>query len=102
LVFYHDTCSALDKVLRITNSRDSLEDLILEFMQFKDFCEIKEIGAGGYGTVYIAKHKAFKQRIALKCFRSFDQMPELFISEVSTLDCYYLNLNNRDLSCLSI
>ena len=58
-------------------------------MQYKDFDEITEIGAGGYGTVYTAKHKKYleehmPQTVVLKRFKSFDdETPELFINEVS-------------------
>ena len=58
-------------------------------MQYNDFDELKEIGAGGYGTVYTAKYKKYsevknmQQTVVLKQFKSFDEMPELFISEVS-------------------
>ena len=56
-------------------------------MQYSDFYELKEIGSGGYGTVYTAKYKGGETRIpqtvVLKRFKSFDEMPEIFISEVS-------------------
>ena len=53
-------------------------------MQYSDFDEITEIGAGGYGTVYTAKYKKYiLQTVILKRFKSFDETPELFISEVS-------------------
>jgi len=58
-------------------------------MQYSDFDEITEIGAGGYGTVYTAKYKKYlevmgmQQTVVLKRFKNFDEMPELFISEVS-------------------
>ena len=57
-------------------------------MQYSDFYELKEIGFGGYGTVYTAKYKKYvemkdmQQTVVLKQFKSFDA-PELFISEVS-------------------
>ena len=57
-------------------------------MQYSDFYELKEIGAGGYGTVYTAKYKLYsevrnmEETVVLKRFKSFDGMPELFISEV--------------------
>ena len=57
-------------------------------MQYSDFYELKEIGFGGYGTVYTAKHKKYsisytkEEIVVLKQFKSFDA-PELFISEVS-------------------
>ena len=59
-------------------------------MQYADFCELEEIGFGGYGTVYTAKYKKYSeiydidipQTVVLKRFKSFDGMPELFISEV--------------------
>jgi len=57
-------------------------------MQYSDFEEIKEIGSGGYGTVYTAKYRRHKgeympQTVVLKRFKNFDETPELFISEVS-------------------
>ena len=56
-------------------------------MQYSDFDEIKEIGSGGYGTVYTAKYKGevkdMEETVVLKRFKSFDETPELFISEVS-------------------
>ena len=58
-------------------------------MQYSDFYELKEIGAGGYRTVYTAKYKKYSEvydmpeTVVLKRFKSFDEMPELFISEVS-------------------
>ena len=57
-------------------------------MQYSDFYELKEIGFGGYGTVYAAKYKKhsevknMEETVVLKQFKSFDA-PELFISEVS-------------------
>ena len=58
-------------------------------MQYGDFYELKEIGTGGYGTVYTAKYKKYaevrymQETIVLKRFKSFDETPELFINEVS-------------------
>ena len=72
-------------------------------MQYSDFYELKEIGSGGYGTVYTAKYKGtakyrryleeeeedMPETVVLKRFKSFDEMPELFISEVSNNNCQY-------------
>ena len=61
----------------------------MKYMQYADFYELKEIGSGGYGTVYTAKYKKYsevrkmKETVVLKRFKSFDKTPELFISEVS-------------------
>ena len=58
-------------------------------MQYDDFDEIKEIGSGSYRSVYTAKYRNYsevwgmEETIVLKRFKSFDEMPELFISEVS-------------------
>ena len=58
-------------------------------MQYSDFYELKEIGFGGYGTVYTAKYKKYsevkkmEETVVLKRFKSFDGTPESFISEVS-------------------
>ena len=58
-------------------------------MQYSDFYELKEIGFGGYGIVYTARYKKYlevddmKETVVLKRFKSFDEIPELFISEVS-------------------
>ena len=63
-------------------------------MQYSDFYELNEIGSGGYGTVYTAKYKKYSEEddseeddipetVVLKQLKSFDETPELFISEVS-------------------
>ena len=58
-------------------------------MQYSDFDELKEIGSGGYGTVYTAKYRKYsevyrmEETVVLKQFKSFDETPESFISEVS-------------------
>ena len=63
-------------------------------MQYSDFYELKEIGSGGYGTVYTAKYRKYsevrrmQQTVVLKRFKSFDETPELFISEVSNNNWY--------------
>src|SRR6185312_4285866 len=49
LVFYYDIHSLLDRFIRNNES--------LVYMQYGDFHELKEIGSGGYGTVYTAKYK---------------------------------------------
>jgi len=60
-------------------------------MQYADFDEIKEIGSGGYGTVYTAKYKKYSHdvppTVVLKRFKNvdYDKTLELFISEVSNL-----------------
>ena len=61
----------------------------VKYMQYSNFYELKEIGSGGYGTVYTAKYKKYSevysmsQTVVLKRFKNFDETPELFISEVS-------------------
>ena len=86
LVFYYDVRAILDNFVR-NNER-------VKYLQYSDFYELKEIGAGGYGTVYTATYKGtakYKYRrfeeeedipetVVLKRFKSFD---ETFINEVS-------------------
>ena len=61
----------------------------VKHIQYSDFYELKEIGVGGYGTVYTAKYKKYlevwgmDETVVLKRFKSFDETPELFINEVS-------------------
>ena len=82
LVFYYDIHAILDKFIRNTY-------VTLKYIQYSDFGEIKQIGVGGYGTVYTAKYKKYSEvqymdeTVVLKQFKSFDETPELFISEVS-------------------
>ena len=63
-------------------------------MQYSDFYERKEIGSGGYGTVYTAKYRNYSEvrhmpeTVVLKRFKSFYETPELFISEVSNNNWY--------------
>ena len=62
---------------------------LVKYMQYSDFYELKEIGYGGYGTVYTARYENdseeddIPETVVLKRFKSFDETPELFISEVS-------------------
>ena len=78
LVFYHDVRAILNRF-----SRD------VKYMQYSDFCKIEKIRSGGYGTVYAAKYRNYsevedmRETVVLKRFKSFDETPELFISEVS-------------------
>ena len=61
----------------------------VNYMQYSDFYELNEIGSGGYGKVYNAKYRNNSEvyymweTVVLKRFKSFDETPELFISEVS-------------------
>src|SRR5205823_3992032 len=82
LVFYHDVHAILDSFVR--------NDKRVKYMQYSDFDEMKQIGAGGYGTVYTAKYSKYsevmnmrEETVVLKQFKSFDEIPESFISEVS-------------------
>ena len=82
-MFYHDEIRLiLDRVIRHNG--------YVKYMQYDDFYELKEIGAGGYGTVYTAKYKKYaevknmRETVVLKRSNDFDETPELFISEVSS------------------
>ena len=81
MVFYYDIQAILSRFLRFYSW--------LKFMQYDDFYEIKEIGSGGYGTVYTAKYKLKEklrfspEQVVLKKFKDIDGKTELFISEVS-------------------
>jgi len=75
LVFYHNIHIVLDKIIQ-TNKH-------VEYIPYTDFDKFKEIGSGGYATVYTARYNNEGETVVLKQFKSFDKMPELFISEVS-------------------
>ena len=81
LVFYYDIHAILDNFIR--------NNECVKCIQYSDFDELKEIGAGGYGTVDTAKYRNYSteenmpETVVLKQFKSFDETPELFISEVS-------------------
>ena len=80
-MFYHEIRPILDRFIR-NNKR-------VKYLQYSDFYKLKEIGFGGYGTVYTAKYKKYskvkymKETVVLKRFKNFDEMPKLFISEVN-------------------
>ena len=73
LVFYYEMHPILDKIIQRYKHAD------IEYMQYSDFDEIKEIGSGGYGTVYTAKYKNYSaeehvpETVVLKRFNSFDK-----------------------------
>ena len=78
IVFYRDVHAILDRFIR--------DHEWVEYFQYADFDEIKEIGFGGYGTVYTAEYKGeedMDETVVLKRFKRFDETPELFINEVS-------------------
>ena len=56
------------------------------YLQYSDFYKLKEIGSGGYKTVYTAKYNDTEKIVVLKRFKSFDGTPELFLSEVSNIN----------------
>ena len=80
-MFYYGVHEILDRFIRL-NDR-------VKHMQYSDFYKLEEMGSGGYGTVYTAKYRKYsevrrmQQTVVLKRFKSFDETPELFISEVS-------------------
>ena len=77
-MFYHDIHAILDNFIELN------EDV--KYMQYGDFYKLNEIRSGGYKTVYTAEYRGewyIPQTVVLKRFKSFDEMPELFISEVS-------------------
>src|SRR5438132_8893301 len=49
LVFYHDVRSLLDRFIQINKD--------VKYMSYSDFYKLKEIGSGGYGTVFTAIYK---------------------------------------------
>ena len=84
LVFYHEIHTILDKFIQL--NRD------VKYIQYSAFYRLHEIGSGGCGIVYTARLRYeytsagyIPQTVVLKRFKSFDGMPELFISEVSNL-----------------
>ena len=90
-MFYHDVHAILDSFIR--------NDDYVKYMQYSDFYELKEIGSGGYGTIYTAKYRKYsevrdmKETVVLKRFKSFDETPELFISEVRIIGSINLSDN---------
>ena len=87
LVFHQEIRSLLDNIIY------QYEDYLWH-MQYSDFDKLREIGSGGYRTVYTAKYKDYLEEdlpetVVLKRFKNFDQTLELFISEVS----FFLYIN---------
>ena len=81
LVAHHEIRLVLDNIIDYYNN-------YFRYMQYSDFDELKEIGSGGYRTVYTAKYRKYLGRdipetVVIKRFKNFDQIQELFISEVT-------------------
>ena len=77
-VFYYDVHALLDRFIQLNGD--------VKYMQYSDFYKLNEIGSGGYGKVYTARYKGddvYEETVVLKRLKSFDETPELFISEVS-------------------
>ena len=80
-MLYRDIHALLNRFIRLNEH--------VKYIQHTDFDEIKEIGSGGYGKVYTAKYRNYSEEddipetVVLKRLKSFDETPELFISEVS-------------------
>ena len=86
LVFYHEIRPILDKIIQ------RYERIGMQYMEYGNFDELKEIGSSCYKTVYTVKYRNHSQRdipetVVLKCFKNFDQTPKLFISEVGIFVC---------------
>ena len=69
----------------------------LQYMEYGDFDELEEIGSSCYKTVYTAKYRNHSQRnipetVVLKCFKNFDLMLKLFISEVGIFVSLFIYL----------
>src|SRR5438132_6249983 len=63
LVFYYDVHALLDRFIQ--------KNKHAKYMQYSDFYDLKEIGSGGYGTVYTAEYKGEviqPQTVVLKRF----------------------------------
>ena len=66
----------------------------VEYMQYYDFYEIKQIGAGGYGTVYAAKYNGKSEKhininmLKVVVLKRFNGSEKLFINEVSNLQYF--------------
>src|SRR5690349_7363200 len=53
LVFYYEIQTILDKYIRLNMNRD------VRYVQYANFYDLKEIGSGCYGTIYVAKHEVY-------------------------------------------
>ena len=90
MVFDYSVHSLLDRFIQRNNYND--EDVV-KYIRYSGFYELKEIGSGGYSTIYTAKYdyaaeENMEEIVVLKRFKSFDETPELFISEVSNNNWY--------------
>src|SRR5690349_962710 len=75
LVFYRDVLEIVERYVFMHHGKN------VKLIPYTDFNEIKEIGSGGYGTVYTAWCESLEERVVIKRFKNFESMPEVFISE---------------------
>ena len=91
LIFRHEIRPVLDKIIRRYG--------YIQYLEYDDFDELREIGSGNYKTVYTAKYKKYlaqhiPETVVLKRFKNFDQALDLFISEVSI---FYMPITNYNM-----
>ena len=92
LVFYHEMGPILDKIIQRYKYK-------LQYMEYGNFDELEEIGSSCYKTVYTAKYRYYNyerrdipETVVLKCFKNFDLMLKLFISEVGIFVSLFIYL----------
>jgi len=81
LIFYYKIHSLFNKFIQIIK----FSDFGIKFIPFDNFDNIREIGSGGYGTIYITKYKHLSnpsqlENVALKRYKRYYQSFELFVS----------------------
>ena len=84
-----------DFIQEVQSKIKSYRDIVFEWIPYDQFIDVKEIGKGGFATIYLAtwngplkydtnamKYRRYPDRVALKCLHNAQNITNEFLNEV--------------------
>ncbi|CAB5329688.1 unnamed protein product [Rhizophagus irregularis] len=87
----------IDDFIKEMQFKTNNPDIVIKWISYSQFDEIKEIGKGGFATIYSAILNDFK--VALKCLDNSQNLIDELLNEVKA---YKVLLNNKSLRYISV